>query len=183
MLWPGMSLRELMNTMEVYYGFRATEDQYKKKFKDWYKKGLLPPKKRQREGIRRETQKVIKACSSLRNGHIAPWSGSSPEESIVSTSAIDTGLKREDTQLVHIERQIDNLTVSEQPQQDYILQLNNLWDAHFDAEFGDAKLIDIQAAVESMIQFLATEDSFIWCPLESGVAILRTNGFSKAWTT
>jgi hypothetical protein len=143
----------------------TSEDQYKKKFKDWYKKGLLPPKKRQRERIGTGTPKAIKACSSLRNGHVAPWSGSSPEENMISTSADDTDFKREDTQLVHIERQIDNLTVSEQPQQEYILQLNNLWDAHFDAEFGDAKLVDVQAAVESMIQFLvdiSATDPDLW---------------------
>ncbi|KAH7064301.1 hypothetical protein BKA63DRAFT_608579, partial [Paraphoma chrysanthemicola] len=35
MLWPGMALAELAKVMEEDYGFRATQDQYKKKFQHW----------------------------------------------------------------------------------------------------------------------------------------------------
>lgn len=57
-------------------------------------------------------------------------------------------------QLMSIQKQIDNLAVSWQPQDEYIQQLSNLWDAHFDAESGNAELVDVQDAVQSMIEFL-----------------------------
>ncbi|KAF2249176.1 hypothetical protein BU26DRAFT_313495 [Trematosphaeria pertusa] len=51
MLWDGdrrMTLNQLKSTMEEVYGFWATIDQHKKKFKEWYKKGVLKPKYRKR---------------------------------------------------------------------------------------------------------------------------------------
>ncbi|KAF2735217.1 hypothetical protein EJ04DRAFT_219167 [Polyplosphaeria fusca] len=64
MLWPGMALADLMAVMEEDYGFRATKDQYKKKFNDWYKKGLLPPKKR-----RRGEEALEKQSGELEDAH------------------------------------------------------------------------------------------------------------------
>lgn len=48
MLWRGMTLSELRTVMEKSYGFRATENQYKRKFNEWYSKGMLPRKKRRK---------------------------------------------------------------------------------------------------------------------------------------
>ena len=136
----------------------SREDQYKKKFQEWYKDEILLPKnkKRRREGTPRGPSKRIKAASSLKDGCITPWSPRRREKSATTPLADQVGVKEEDKQLITLEERIEKLSFSHLPQQEYMQQLENLWDVHFDAEFGKAALIDVQDAVESMIDFLVT---------------------------
>ncbi|KAF3053415.1 hypothetical protein E8E11_004533 [Didymella keratinophila] len=135
--------------MEVYYRFRATEDQYKKKFREWYKSDILLPKKRKREDTSRGTSKRTKAASSLKDGCLTPWSPRRLEESATTPPADHFDVKEEDKQLMTLEERIGKLNFSQLPQQEYMQQLGNLWDVHFDAKFGKAELVDVQDAVEN----------------------------------
>ncbi|KAH6637424.1 hypothetical protein C7974DRAFT_141102 [Boeremia exigua] len=69
-LWPQMTRPRLMEEMEDCYGFRATKDQYKKKFDEWYERGVLPRKNRKSSSAHTKApKKCVKRKSTKCGSH------------------------------------------------------------------------------------------------------------------
>ncbi|KAL1610508.1 hypothetical protein SLS60_002177 [Paraconiothyrium brasiliense] len=165
MLWPGLTLAALMKVMEEDYGFRATKDQYKKKFNEWYKKGMLPPKKRKTDDRTLKDGERVDGLEdgntaggkAVQNEHRLPTAVSTPghdDPRLVRLSPLKpaTRWKDEHNQLRTATGPPFSLGTARQK----VFQslLSDLWDAYFDAELGETEQVTIGEAVRNMVEFL-----------------------------
>lgn len=144
---------------------KSRKDQYKKKFGEWYNKGMLPAKKRRKiawalengEGVNelKDDGTSEDAVVEVEHRITTPVStlGHDPAKSMsLSPSKITTEGQDERSQVHAIDIQSSDLTTPRQRR--FYRLLTDLWDKYFDAEFGDADHITIGEAVSNMAEFL-----------------------------
>ncbi|KAF2032063.1 hypothetical protein EK21DRAFT_87446 [Setomelanomma holmii] len=194
-LWPGMALAELMVVMDEDYGFRATVDQYKKKFKYWYKRGLLPQKKRRKAQILhdpapKELEDDEKQYAIVDTDHKLPTPAPTPGHGEGSTHAghvIELGTyPAEDAQGFTPEWYVPPRNAAKMPvlesqalrtprQAEFHHLLSDLWDTVFDAEFGHADKITVGEALSNMIEFIIA----VSAPVETASTVATRQGDLK----
>ncbi|KAJ4301798.1 hypothetical protein N0V90_003892 [Kalmusia sp. IMI 367209] len=181
-LWPGLSLIALMKVMEEDYGFRATKDQYKKKFREWYKRDMLPPKKRRKGDGASSSEEKPNELENMdtTNGavvdadHRLPTPPSPPDHE-ETMAVIKEGALFANVDESYRPR---SSTLGTPCQNKFHDLLSNLWNTYFDAEFGHADQITVGEAVRNMVEFIlevaATDPELSTITTHSGdTALLR----------
>ncbi|KAF2117959.1 hypothetical protein BDV96DRAFT_644294 [Lophiotrema nucula] len=188
-LWSDLPLPKLMTVMEEDYGFRATEDQYKKKFNDWYDQGKLHRKNRRRgERSQRVKPQHLENGNILRDivvesHHNLPTPSPTPENdenmALVGPVNKSSSPSNPGTPVPMQGQLVPQYVASEEHRRhEFRRLLGDLWDTYFEAEFGQASHVEVGEAVRNMIEFIldvaATDPSLSTVETLSGdLALLR----------